>query len=123
MLQTPILFLSGIILGVIAHILYAEQKKDPKSKKPSPKGAPNSDISKLYELAKDIKDYFDDSAHPEDLYGNDDFNKGVQLLHSSFFTNDMLLHYCTGDNVLIASMALEELGQREWNDTLQLKII
>lgn len=66
----------------------------------------------LYELAEEMKDFFQSTAHPKDLLDSDDFWRGVKLLAGEAFSNGDLLEYYAGDNPLIGCMAIEALKGR-----------
>ena len=81
-------------------------------------GALSSEVSDtrlgtLYSLAKKLDEFADRYAHPRDLLENSHFQEGVDLLSHTDFKAEQLVTYSSGDNNIIASMALEALNRRE----------
>lgn len=66
----------------------------------------------LYELAKPVSSLLDDTAHPADLEGSEDFRKGVAHLCGRDFSAVTLAAYVVGDSTVIACMAAEALRSR-----------
>ncbi|MCP4137015.1 MAG: AAA domain-containing protein [bacterium] len=80
--------------------------------------SPVFSVSELYKLANKMDAFFNDSAHPRDLLESPDFIHGVDLLCLPASSDDVLFEYSTGDNALIACMALEALHRREPGETI-----
>lgn len=75
-------------------------------------GQPHALRRQLYSIASDLDDYFEQTAQPGDLLGHPDFVRGVGLLSGESFSVDELLSYYTGDNQIVACLALEALARR-----------
>ena len=68
----------------------------------------------LYAIAERVNEFYENkSAYPSDLLALNDFQQGVALLKTGSYSNDELLSYASGANIMIGSMALEALRQRE----------
>jgi ATP-dependent Clp protease ATP-binding subunit ClpC len=72
----------------------------------------------LYQLAEDMRGFFESTAHPKDLLENATFQQGVALLAADSYTDDQLLEYYAGSNVLIGCMALEALHGRSVSEAM-----
>ena len=64
----------------------------------------------LYEIADQVEDYFSKTAHPKDLLDAPDLKKGIEIINDSDISDDELIKYCSGENVLIACIAFEALN-------------
>ncbi len=115
--------LLGTALGIVFIVGLNKLLKKRKSKKDRDKADSKSGVSKLYALADKMDDHFNQSANPKDLLDYPDFIKGVDILCQSDFTYDTLIEYSTGDNVLIACMALEALNRRSDNEDVSEKVV
>lgn len=77
----------------------------------------------LYAIAERVNEFYENkSAYPSDLLALNDFQQGVSLLQAGSYSNDELLSYASGANIMIGSMALEALIQRDNIDGLREQI-
>ena len=82
-----------------------------------------SDISRLYNIAASMSDYFQKTANPGDLLDSDDFQRGVKLLQKNSIAKDKVIEYGEGDNDVIACMAFRALLSRDLDEDDVAKII
>ncbi len=68
-----------------------------------------SDISRLYDIATSMSDYFQKTANPADVLNSADFQDGVALLEKNSIPKEKVLEYGEGDNAVIACMAFRAL--------------
>jgi ATP-dependent Clp protease ATP-binding subunit ClpC len=76
------------------------------------------DASRLYEIAGRAQEHFQETASPNDVLRGPAFLEGVRLLRRGGFSRSDLLAYYTGDNAIIACMALEALTHDREDDDL-----
>jgi ATP-dependent Clp protease ATP-binding subunit ClpC len=74
----------------------------------SGKTAPKS----IYDFAREVKDRFDEVAHPAELTADDKWNDAVNTIAGSPATETELRNYALGENHAVASLALSALGAR-----------
>ena len=63
-------------------------------------------------LSKQLEEFYDSSAHPEDLLGNSDFEAGVARLRRPCRALDQVVNYCMGANAQLAALGAEALARR-----------
>ncbi len=115
LLQIVIVLSIGFAIGLLLKSLInkANQYSD---KSATPESLTSESTAKLYNLAERMRNYFENTAHPKDLLGNDSFQQGVQILSSDHYSNEQLIEYYAGGNVLIGCMALEALYKRSLSE-------
>jgi len=74
------------------------------------------ELSSLYEIAARAHERFQASASPADVLRDDVFLDGVRLFEQGDYSQTELLGYLTGDNVIIACMAMEALARAPGGD-------
>lgn len=118
-----LLLAAGIGVGLLISRIKerSTQAPVPTAQAPPPTArAPEADASdgtaRLYRLADETSRFFENSAHPKDLLDNPTFLQGVATLSSADYTDDQLIEYYAGGNVLIGCMALEALRSRRLNE-------
>ena len=80
---------------------------------PAAGGGAASASADIYDIAARLTDFYEASAHPEDLRDNNaDFDQGVRLLCTPSVTIDTLVNYVTGDNAIISLLAIEASMRR-----------
>lgn len=120
----------AIISGLAAVLLLKSFNDQPLSKQepepPEPastKETSVTDVAGLYRLADEMEGYYRATAQPKDLLGSEDFLRGVDMLSGPTLNDEDLVQYCTGDNDLIACMALEALSRRSPDEKVIEKIV
>ncbi|MEJ2536227.1 MAG: AAA family ATPase, partial [Calditrichia bacterium] len=83
----------------------------------------NSDLSRLYQVAANVKNFFDFTARPKDLLDFPEFLEGITLLEKSDLDDDALIEYYAGGNIIISCMALEALNRRSISQDIVDKIV
>lgn len=110
------LFLCGIGIGIAAKIFWPTvQKRHFTKANPRDEKRP-SDISRLYDIAESMLDYFQKTANPIDVLDSEDFLRGVKLLEKNSIPKDKVIKYGEGDNNVIACMAYRALLVRDLSD-------
>jgi ATP-dependent Clp protease ATP-binding subunit ClpC len=107
-----VILLIGIVLG---YALKSQISKIPQqSRAPTEPNAKQSSKStvRLYNLAERLWGFFEQAAHPKDLLENNTFQQGVQMLSAGQYSDEQLIEYYAGNNVVIGSMAMEALSKR-----------
>ena len=66
----------------------------------------------IYDHAREVKERFDEVAHPSELLADEQWTAAVRDLAASPLTTGDLLTFALGDNVSIASLALATLAVR-----------
>ena len=66
----------------------------------------------IYDLARDVRERFDEVAHPSELASDSDWTEAVATLAASELTASELLTFANGENIAVASLALATLGRR-----------
>lgn len=113
MTEMFLLFLGGMIGGILVALLAIRlRSNDVGSPVTPPDGHAGKSSADIYTIAEAAEDYFDRSAHPDDLHKSHDFNSGVSLLSSDQFSTDGLFSYVEGSNTIISCMALKALAER-----------
>lgn len=79
------------------------------SKEVSSSASPEAEV---FDIASRLSAYFNTTSHPSDLLASAAFVKGVDIFYLSDFSDDRLIQYSTGSNLLISCMALEALQRR-----------
>ncbi len=69
-------------------------------------------LAAVYRCADQLADFFTSSAQPGDLIEHSAFQRGVDMLLADEFQARDLLGYYSGDNAIIACMAMEALSRR-----------
>ena len=102
----------------------SEPAREPHSE-PSAKVVPDQPQlrRRLFKIADDLEDFFDQAARPADLLDDKLFSKGTRVLSSELFTTKDLLAYGRGSNSTIACMALEALSRRDDDDEIVDEIL
>lgn len=77
----------------------------------------------LYKISEALAWEFQNCARPDDLLGNADFQRGVELLASPKFTAADAAGYFCGDNAIIASLAGAALKRRDDGKQVRDKIL
>jgi ATP-dependent Clp protease ATP-binding subunit ClpC len=75
------------------------------------------------EIASKLYDFFNAGGKPSDLLENPDFQVGVAYLNSGGYSTDDLLGYYSGDNAVLACLALEALARRDDREDLREPIM
>ncbi|NNG01263.1 MAG: AAA domain-containing protein [Desulfobacteraceae bacterium] len=118
-----IILLTGIAIGFIIRSQKDKLRRPRKAISHSSPQQALDDTAGLYKLAEEMKNFFESTAHPKDLLQNESFTKGVKILSSDNYSNEQLVEYYSGSNVLIGCMALEALNSRRISGTDIKKII
>ncbi|UCF63035.1 MAG: ATP-dependent Clp protease ATP-binding subunit [bacterium] len=121
----PLVGLLGIIIIIIV-TLYFSGKQTRQLPLPPSQPQPTSrasGIAQIYQIAANIKDFFDFTAHPKDLLDFPEFMNGVKLLEKSDLKEDALIEYFAGGNIIISCMALEALNRRSISQETVDKIV
>src|SRR4029077_6135361 len=63
-------------------------------------------------LSKSFEEYYDSSAHPQNLLGNNEFQAGVANLAAPDVQLEQVINYCLGANERLAALAAEALARR-----------
>jgi ATP-dependent Clp protease ATP-binding subunit ClpC len=81
---------------------------------PTAPAAPTSEppTAPIYQLATELEEFYQASAHPRDLLTSDVFQRAATLFDSPHFPSPQLLEYMVGSSVTVACMALEATRQR-----------
>jgi ATP-dependent Clp protease ATP-binding subunit ClpC len=110
-------FYTIIIIVFAVLIILAALTRDRKPRrKHSESSAEVFDISEIYSIAAALEDFFNESAHPKDLLTNAEFERGAKYFQKSEFSNEELLSYANGENIIIACLAFEALRHRDIDD-------
>ncbi|MCK5453443.1 MAG: AAA family ATPase, partial [Calditrichia bacterium] len=83
----------------------------------------STDKTQIYQIAADIKNFFEFTARPKDLLDFPEFLNGVSLLKKSDLSEDSLIEYYAGGNIIISCMALEALNHRSISQETVDKIV
>jgi ATP-dependent Clp protease ATP-binding subunit ClpC len=75
-------------------------------------------MSEIYAVVRQLEPNFQQMAHPADVLSQGPFREGVGYFVDPWFSSADLLEYATGDNELMAYMALEALSKRETDPDL-----
>ncbi|MBN1480720.1 AAA family ATPase [candidate division KSB1 bacterium] len=110
------LFLSGAACGIAAIIFWPKVRALYFRKSSERNGKRPSDISRLYDIAESMQDYFQKTANPIDVLDSEDFLHGVKLLEKSSIPKEKVIQYGEGNNNVIACMAYRALLARELNN-------
>jgi len=113
-MEIAITFLLGIFIGIL--IKYYIDKDTATEYTPTKEPELDEEITELpafvFETANELDDFFSNTSHPKDLLGNNEFNYTVKNLLKSEVTNEVLVAYANGDNLLISCIVLQALYQR-----------
>ncbi len=104
-----IVVLALVVLYIVAQLIKSPKKDDEES---DPSSLPPGGTD-LYALANELNPFFYSAAHPRDLLEDAVFKRGVKMLRRSEYSIDDLLKYGTGNNEIIAVLAMEALGDKE----------
>jgi ATP-dependent Clp protease ATP-binding subunit ClpC len=74
--------------------------------------ASSDDPDSLYALSARLSPFYQATAHPGDLLGDDTFRRAVTLLRRPEISGADLVGYFVGDNAIIACMAARALAER-----------
>ena len=61
---------------------------------------------------QELEEYYDSSAHPQDLLGNNEFEAGVANLAAPDVQLEQVVNYCLGANERLAALGAEALARR-----------
>jgi ATP-dependent Clp protease ATP-binding subunit ClpC len=81
------------------------------------------DPSSIHELASELTEYYNDSAHPDALLSHPKFLKGVELLNGGGYSSQDLIAYYHGDRAVAGCMALEAYARRSDGADVREKIL
>jgi len=109
----------ALLVGALVRFLARPTEKETTPAAPTRVG----DAARLLEYASKLYEFFNASGKPSDLLENDDFQAGVTYLNSSGYSTDDLLGYYSGDNAVLACLALEALARRDDKDDLHEPIM
>ena len=84
------------------------RRKTTKTEDASTQSAPRS----IYDIARTVKDRFDEVAHPSELNADATWNAAVRELSDSALTTQDLLTFSLRENAAVAALALATLGAR-----------
>jgi ATP-dependent Clp protease ATP-binding subunit ClpC len=87
----------------------------------SERGTSDSGAAGVYAAAESLSAFFEQSAHPSDLVGNESFEAGVSLLGD--LGQDDILAYAYGNNVTIACMAFEALSRKPGDEQAHERVL
>ncbi len=117
---------SALILVVAAIVGGGLVLYNMRHRRPGPDGPVRpspQDKTHLYELATRAVAYYQASASPEDLLVHEPFLDGVGHLQGEAYSDGDLLGYFTGDNAVVACMALEALARRPGREDVIERIL
>lgn len=104
------------IIGMIAVIVFFRTWRNRTAAAPS---APaETSRQTLYRLAGGIENFVERSAHPRELYDQEDFLAAAAILSGKDVPFDLLRQYVTGASWPLACVALHVLAQRAERDSL-----
>lgn len=118
-----IILVIGIAIGFMLKSQKGKIAQPPETAVPMPPQQPSDTTARLYGLAEQMKAFFESTAHPKDLLDNKSFQQGVRILSSDRYSDEQLIEYYAGSNVLIGCMALEALHSRPVSETSTDQII
>ena len=117
-----ILILIAIILFGFHYIHKRISEASDENHLPEPQDM-STDKTQIYQIAADIKNFFEFTARPKDLLDFPEFLNGVSLLKKSDLSEDSLIEYYAGGNIIISCMALEALNHRSISQETVDKIV
>ena len=110
-LTAGIVLLIGIFLGCALKSIISKASQQSDSLLSPTVEQSSKSTTRLYDLARRMEDFYEQSAHPKDFLDNSVFREGVQMLSSGQYSEEQLVEYYAGDNVSISCMALEALNR------------
>lgn len=117
----------ALVIGMAIGFMLRSQKdkpaRPPEAAAPMPLQQPADATARLYDLAEQMKPFFESTAHPKDLLDSESFQQGAGMLSSDRYSDEQLIEYYAGSNVLIGCMALAALGSRPLSGTSTDQII
>lgn len=111
-----IVLISGIIIGALIKFYIdkkAESEFKPKIILPKKKSTELPPF--VFDTAEELNEFFSTISHPKDLLGNFEFTNAADKIDNSDVTDETLLSYVFGDNILISHLVLESLLRRPVN--------
>jgi ATP-dependent Clp protease ATP-binding subunit ClpC len=113
-------FLAGLGVGLVLMIVLiwlaarSSSSSDKNDDVASPKGdgGDRDDLATLYEIAAEISDFFQSSAHPRDLRTQKLFRQGAEILENDSHSLADLRAFVHGDNATLSCLALEAMSRR-----------
>ena len=111
------LFFYGLFAGVRAAVRAFRKERDGGA------GAARTSRDRVYTLAEKALDFAAKAAQPSELEQDATFAKGVALLKQEDFTLDDLVAFATGNNLLVACMAMCALRERDPNATHRAPLV
>ena len=115
-----IMMLIGIFIGYKLKNQAAAKHTEPAGHKYT---GEESGTGILYEIADQVEEYFSKTAHPKDLLNAPDLKRGIEIINDSDISDDELIKYCSGENILIACIASEALRNRKPDERTIKQII
>jgi ATP-dependent Clp protease ATP-binding subunit ClpC len=109
----------AVLIGTLFRFLGKPTETEAAAMAPTQTG----DASRLLEYGSKLYEFFNACGKPSDLLENDDFHAGVAYLNSSGYSTGDLLGYYSGDNAVLACLALEALARRDDNDDVREPIL
>jgi hypothetical protein len=109
------------LVGAVSLLLLYLNRRARGAESDSPSTAPRPERknpSRLYELARAAADHYQASASPDDLMGHPAFVEGMHHLRDGLYSDSDLVGYLTGDNAVVACMAMEALARRRGDDSV-----
>ena len=110
-MEFAITLVFGILLGIL--IKYFIDKNSFIADTPEEPEIDKEKITELpafvFETATELDDFFSKTSHPKDLLNNYEFNDTVNNLVKSDISNDALIAYANGENLLVSCIVLEAL--------------
>ncbi len=109
MVATISIALFGVALLVAVYVFAKRASKDEGD---AAAGLTQSLIAELSELAKNLTQMADDSAHPTDLLANTDFQRAVAIFSEKPCSVEQASNYALGANWILCCAAYEALSRR-----------
>jgi ATP-dependent Clp protease ATP-binding subunit ClpC len=117
------LIMQVLVAALVGSAIILHRRDRRTSRQSQAAAAPPPSPSHLYVLASALYRPYEESAHPSDLTGRAELQAGAAQLAEGPYTTQDLLAYYSGDNAIIAIMALEALTRRDDDADLRHEIL